>query len=203
LSEEAKSSNKEAELKILYVEYRMMEHCDLKHVLNMMHTFKFDFKVVRFLGKDSIRVWDKLLRTITVKGKADLFNTLETANYEHVRRAFYNEGELKQQLLHLLHNEYKPLAVRALVLDADRKLLIFKKELRLKLRRDKIMHTRTINDVSLLKICADDEPEDSHSSCDSQWQLQYIMKKLLFVANDFLHQIVGEGLDKDEILTYA
>ena len=29
------------------------------------------------------------------------------------------------------------------------------------------------------------------------------MKKLAFVANDFLHQIVPEGLDRDEILTYA
>ena len=57
-SEEAAVSSKEAEEKVMYIEYRMVEHCDLKHVLNMVHTFKFDFKTVRFLGKDAARVWD-------------------------------------------------------------------------------------------------------------------------------------------------
>ena len=98
-----------------------------------------------------------------------MFNTLETTNYDHIKTGFYNEGELKEQFLHYLHNEYKPLAVRALVLGADRRLLIFQKELRLKLRRDKIMHTRTIHDVSLMRICVDDEPEDSHANSDSAW----------------------------------
>ena len=93
----------------------MIEHCDLKHVLNMVHTFKFDFQKVNFLGKDTVRVWEKLLRTITVKGKEELFNTLETPNYEHIRNGFYTECCLKEYFLHHLHNEYKPCFVRAFV----------------------------------------------------------------------------------------
>ena len=53
-----------------------------------------------------------------------------------------------------------------------------------------MIQTRTLQDVSILKICIDDEPKDRFENTNEGWQLRYITQKLINDANDFLHQLI-------------
>ena len=118
--DEAKEETKKFENKNMYIEYRMIEKCDLKNVLHFFNVFKFDFKKIKLLGQLSEirRTWDQLLETITAD-RDSLFNTLDATRFKHIKEGIFSEVHLKDKIRDLLHNNRKMFNIRAITTGSD------------------------------------------------------------------------------------